>query len=153
MAVKQVTDLYLNNQKRFTESAVMTVPAKLSEGDARLGTGPQYIDPADNYQAYCLPKMSLVREFYIYVREAFASGTVATVTTIVDGEAIVSTMAVDVAEQLLLATPSGLPDGALFEEVDGFDVSFNQTSTTGALQVIAKYTAVDEKTGKYVASI
>ena len=56
MAVQQITDFYLNNQKRFTESAVMTIPAKLSDGDHRLGTGPSYIDPADDYQAYCLPK-------------------------------------------------------------------------------------------------
>jgi len=153
MAVQQITDFYLNNQKRFTESAVMTVPAKLNDGNARLGTGPSYIDPADNYQAYCLPKMSLVREFYIYVREAFATGTTATITTIVDGEEIATDVAVDTVGTLLLAAPTNLADGALFDTQDGFDVTFNQTSVSGALQVIAKYTAVDEKSGKYTATI
>ena len=153
MANVQITDFYLNNQKRYTESAVMTVPAKVSEGDARLGTGASFIDPADNYVAYCLPKMAVVREFYIYVREAFASGTEATITTIVDGEAVETDLAVDGAGVLTLAAAAGMPDGALFDKADGFSVSFNQTSTTGVLQVIAKYTAVDEKSGKYVASI
>ena len=96
--------------------------------------------------------MSLVREFFIYVREAFVAGTTATITTIVDGEAIETDL--DVAtEGLVLATATGLADGALFDTVDGFNVKFNQTSNVGVLQVIAKYTAVDEKSGKYVASV
>ena len=77
MATVQRTDLNLNNQKRFAEGAVATFPAKLSEGNTRLGTGPAYIDPADEYQAYCLPKMSVVKDIFIYVREAFAAGTTA----------------------------------------------------------------------------
>jgi len=153
MAAVHISDFYLNNQKRFTESAVMTIPARLNDGDSRLGLGPQFISPDDNYRAYCLPKLSLVREFYIYVREPFEAGTVASVSTIRDGEVIVTDMAVDIAEQLLLATPANMANGALFETADGFDVSFNQTSSVGALQVIAKYTAIDDKSGKYVASI
>ncbi|RKX84159.1 MAG: hypothetical protein DRP58_07665 [Spirochaetes bacterium] len=157
MAIVQRTDLNLNNQKRFAEGAVATFPAKLSEGNKRLDTGPVYIDPADEYQAYCLPKMSIVRDIFIFVREGFDAGTVATVTTIVDGTEIESTM--DVATggifTLSTATKAGgaLENGALFEVVDGFKVSFNQTSTEGVLQVIAGYTSLDEKSGKYVATV
>jgi len=151
MAVQQITDFYLNNQKRFTESAVMTVPARLGGGDTRLGTGPRFIDPADTYQAYCLPKNSLVREFYVYVREAFEAGTTASVTTIVGGEVLVTD--VDVATEGLLVLSTTIADGALFNVADGFAVSFNQSSQVGALQVIAKYTSLDETSGKYIAKV
>jgi len=157
MAIVQRTDLNLNNQKRFAEGAVATFPAKLNEGNGRLGTGPSYIDPADSYHAYCLPKMSIVRNFYVFTREAFDTGTVATITTIVDGTALESTYACDVAGNFTLSTASkaggALENGALMEVVDGFSVSFNQTSVEGVLQVIAGYTSLDEKSGKYVASV
>ncbi len=157
MATVQMTDLFLNNQKRFAEGAVATFPAKLNDGNYRLGTGPEYIDPADEYNAYCLPKMSIVRDFYLFTREAFDAGTVATVTTIVDGTAVESTYNVTSEGNFTLATASkaggALENGALFEVVDGFSVSFNQTSVNGVLQVIAGYTSLDEKSGKYVASV
>lgn len=157
MATVQQTDLFLNNQKRFAEGAVATFPAKLNEGNHRLGTGPSYIDPADEYNAYCLPKMSVVKDIFIFVREAFAAGTTATVTTIVDGEVIETALAVDVAGTFKLSTASStggaLENGALYDSVDGFSVSFNQTSVEGVLQVIAGYTSIDDKSGKYVASV
>ena len=157
MATIQQTDLFLNNQKRFAEGAVATFPAKLDEGNHRLGTNPSYINPADEYVAYCIPKMCIVRDFYIFTREAFDAGTVATIKTIVDGTALESTCACDTAGNFTLATasqPSGaLEDGALFEVVDGFKVSFNQTSQNGVLQIIAGYTSLDEKSGKYVATV
>ncbi len=157
MATVQITDLFLNNQKRFAEGAVATFPAKLNEGNHRLGTGPSYINPADEYNAYCLPKMSVVKDIFIFVREAFAAGTEATVTTIVDGTAIETAVAVDVAGTFQLSTASAvggaLEDGVLFDSVDGFSVSFNQTSVDGVLQVTAGYTSLDEKSGKYVATV
>ncbi len=157
MATVQITDLYLNNQKRFAEGAVATFPAKLNEGNHRLGTGPSYINPADEYNAYCLPKMSAVKDIFIFVREAFAAGTTATVTTIVDGTVIETDLAMDVVDTFKLSTASdtggALVGGALFNTVDGFSVAFNQTSVDGVLQVIAGYTSLDEKSGKYVASV
>lgn len=157
MATVQRTDLNLNNQKRFAEGAVATFPAKLNEGNNRLGTGPSYINPADDYIAYCLPKMSIVREFFIFVREGFDAGTVATVSTIVDGTVLESTLDVATGGVFTLATaskPAGaLENGALFEVVDGFSVTFNQTSVEGVLQVIAGYTSLDEKSGKYIATV
>jgi len=101
--------------------------------------------------------MSIVREFFIFTREAFDAGTTATVTTIVDGTALESTYACDTEGNFTLVTASkaggALENGALFEVVDGFSVSFNQTSNNGVLQVIAGYTSLDEKSGKYVASV
>jgi len=157
MATVQQTDLFLNNQKRFSEGAVATFPAKLNDGNHRLGTAPEYINATDDYNAYCLPKMSIVRDFYLFTREAFDAGTEATVTTIVDGTALEATYACDVAGNFTLVTASkaggALENGALFEVVDGFSVSFNQASVNGVLQVIAGYTSLDEKSGKYVASV
>jgi len=156
MAVVQRTDLNLNNQKRFAEGAVATFPAKLSEGNNRLNTGAVYIDPADTYQAYCIPKMSVVKDIFIFVREGFDTGTTATVTTIVNGVVVETDLAVDIGGTFILATVSAaggtLEDGALYDTVDGFSVSFNQTSVDGALQIIAGYVSVDEKSGKYVAT-
>ena len=157
MAIVQRTDLNLNNQKRFAEGAVATFPAKLSEGNNRLGTGPVYVDPADEYQAYCLPKMSVVKDIFIYVREAFVAGTTATITTIVNGVAVETALDVATADTFVLATVSdvggALENGALYDTVDGFSVSFNQTSTEGVLQIIAGYVSIDEKSGKYVATV
>ncbi len=157
MAIVQRTDLNLNNQKRFAEGAVATFPAKLSEGDRRLGTGPDYIDPADDYQAYCIPKMSVIKEIYFFVREAFDAGTTATVTTIVDGITVEADIVIDTVNSYALSeatTPGGvLENGALFSVVDGYNVKFNQASVNGVLQVIAGYVSVDEKSGKYVATV
>ena len=156
MATVQRTDFNLNNQKRFSEGAVATFPAKLDDGNPRLGTGPSYIDPADSYQAFCLPKSSIVREVYIYTREAFAPGTLATVKTIVDGEVIETDLdvsAINFTYGYAFKPGNSLEWGMLLEKVDGFEVSFNQTSTVGVLQVVCNYTSIDETSGKYVASV
>lgn len=157
MAIVQRTDLNLNNQKRFGETAVATFPAKLQEANTRTGTPASFIDPADEYHAYCVPKMCIARNIYLLTREAFAAGTEATVSTIVDGTVLESTYAVDVAGNFTLVTAckatGALENGALFETVDGFKVSFNQTSDVGTLQVIMGYSSIDEKSGKYVAPL
>ncbi len=157
MATVQLTDLFLNNQKRFAEGAVATFPAKLNEGNHRLGTGPEYIDPADDYNAYCIPKMSVIKEIYFFVREAFDAGTTATVTTIVDGVTIEADIIIDTADSFALSeatAPGGaLESGALFGVVDGFSVNFNQASVNGVLQIVAGYVSLDDKSGKYVATV
>ena len=156
MAVHQITDLFLNNQKRFTEGAVASFPAKLSEGNARLGTGPEYIVANDGYHSYSLPKNAVVRNVWAYVREAFEAGTEVEIRTIVDSNPLVAGL--DVATQgtfVLLADQSGevLEFGAIFDTVDGFVAKFNQASNVGVLQVVAEYIAIDEKSGKYVAAV
>jgi len=148
MATVQTTDLFLNNQKRFTEAAVATVPARLSEGDHRLGTGPQFIDPADTYVSYSIPKQAIVRKFNLYVREPFESGTTVSVETIADGTPLFADVAVDAVSNVL----STVTD-ELFTTTDGFKFTFNQTSNVGVVQVIADYTTIDEKSGKYTASL
>lgn len=91
------------------------------------------------------------------LERGFDAGTTATISTIVDGTALESTMDVATGGVFTLSTATkvggALENGALFEVVDGFKVSFNQTSTEGVLQVITGYTSLDEKSGKYVASI
>jgi len=156
MAVHQITDLFLNNQKRFTEGAVATYPAKLDEGNARLGTGPQYIIANDGYHSYSIPKNAVVRNVWAYVREAFDSGTDVEIRTIVDSTPLVAGLSVDTQGTfVLLADQAGeaLEFGAFFDKVDGFVAKFSQTSQNGVLQIIAEYIAVDEKSGKYVATI
>lgn len=157
MAIVQITDYFLNNQKRFSEGAVSTFKAKLDDGNQRLGTGPSYIDPADDYQAYSIPRMSVVPHIYLYVREAFAAGTTVTITTIVDGTVIDTAFALDTVGVFALSSASdtggALEKGALFNVTDGFNAKFNQTSVDGVVQVIAGYTSVDDKSGKYTAPI
>jgi len=148
MAKVQVTDLFLNNQTRVTEAAVVSIPAKLSDGDFRLGTGPQFITASDTYEAYSIPAFSIVDKFSLVVREPFDAGITATVKTIVDGEVLLTNAALDTAGN----TVSAIED-ALFTSVDGFSVTFSDTSSKGVLQLVADYTSLDDKSGKYTAPI
>ena len=156
MAVHQITDLFLNNQKRFVEGAVATFPAKLSEGDHRLGTGPIFIVANDGYHSYSIPKNAVIRNVWAYVREPFDAGTEVEIRTIVGSTPLVAGLSVDTQGTFaLLADQAGeaLEFGALFDEVDGFVAKFNQASNEGVLQVIAEYIAIDEKSGKYTAQM
>jgi hypothetical protein len=147
MAVKQIADLYLNRQKRFTEALVATVPAKLNDGNKRLQTPAEFVQAADDYQMFVIPKNAIVKNFYLYVREAFNAGTTLTVTTVNGAQAVFT--GADLATEGLLV--SALVD-LLNTEVDALNFKFSQDVTQGVVQVVADFVSIDEKSGKYTES-
>jgi len=143
MAVVQVSDLFLNNQKRFTEALVATIPAKQSDGNARTGSAPEYVKGGDGYTAYCIPKNSIVSKFSLVVREAFDASTTVTVTT---GGGLTLFTDADVASVALIESSVA---GTWFDETDSVILTFSQDVTKGVVQLVGDYLSLDEKSGKY----
>lgn len=145
MAVVQISDLFLNNQKRFTEALVATVPAQLDDGNSRLGVLPRFVVGGDEYTAYAIPKNCIVGKFSLVVREEYDAGLTVTVTT---GSGL--TLFTNIPVDSVGITISSEED-TWFDSVDSLIFVFSDNATVGVVQVSGDFLSLDEKSGKYTA--
>jgi hypothetical protein len=88
-----VTNRFLNQDKRYTEAVVTTCPAMLDEGGQRTGTPPTYIKSGDAWTAATVEADTIVTKAYLIIDEAFPSG--ATLSVDIAGDAYFSAVAAD----------------------------------------------------------
>ncbi len=145
MAVQNISALFENNLRKVSEVGVGTLCAAISTSGDRLGQGIVYAKGGDEHLIYTIPKDSIAPKFYLIVDEAFDAGTTATITTIVDNDAMFT--AIDVAA--LTHSVSPLED-TYFDAADGFKIVLNQDVTVGKLRVIAEYMSGSTNDAIYV---
>ncbi len=145
MATVNVSALFENNLRKISEVGVGTLCAEIGTSGDRLGQGATYAKGGDEHLIYTIPKDSIAPKFYVIVDEAFDAGTTATITTIVDGDVIVTDL--DVAT--VAPTVSVLVD-TYFDAVDGFKIVLNQDVTVGKLRVLAEYISGSTNDAIYV---
>ncbi len=145
MATVNVSALFENNLRKVSEVGVGTLCAEIGTSGDRLGQGATYAKGGDEHLIYTIPKDSIAPKFYIIVDEAFDAGTTATITTIVDDDAMFT--AIDIAA--LTHSVSPLED-TYFDAVDGFKIVLNQDVTVGKLRVIAEYISGSTNDAIYV---
>jgi hypothetical protein len=100
-----VTNKFLNQDKRYSEGVVMTCPAIIDEGSARAGQGPTYITSGDAWTGAVVEPDTIVKKAYLIVDEAFPAG--ATLSVDIAGTAYF----VDVPADATGITVSTIEDG------------------------------------------
>ena len=70
-----VTTRFLNQDKRYTESVVVTLPAILKTGGGRSNAKPEHIMLNDALTAQVIEADTAIMKAYVIVDEAFKSGT------------------------------------------------------------------------------
>ncbi len=76
MATVNVTNLYLNENKRYREDVVVTLPAVLKSGGGRSQADPVYVQGGDALTAAVIEADTIVQKAYLIVDEAFPTGAV-----------------------------------------------------------------------------
>jgi len=74
MATVNVTNLFLNENKRYTEAVVVTIPAVLKNGGGRSQAEPVYIQGSDTLAAQVIEPDTLITKAYLNITEAFPAG-------------------------------------------------------------------------------
>lgn len=146
MATLNITNLFTNRDKRYAEAVVVTLPAQLEEGGARISTPPVYAQNDDTYTASVVEANSIVKTIYIIIDEAFPAGTELAVT--VAGEAALA--AID--GTVLGLTASATITDLLVEA--GGDVEITPSGgsgdiTTGVARVVLDVVSTELKNGNY----
>ena len=90
MATVNVTNLFLNENKRYSEDVVVTLPAILKAGGGRSQADPQYIQGGDALTAQVVEADTIIQKAYLIVDEAFPAG--ATLDVDIAGTAMFSTV-------------------------------------------------------------
>ena len=75
MATVNLTNRYNNQDKRFAESVVMTIPSQLEDGGARLSTPPVYVQYDDALTAAVVEPDTIIKTAYLVIDEAFPAGS------------------------------------------------------------------------------
>lgn len=74
MATVNITNRFLNENKRYAEAVVVTVPAVLNEGGGRGQADPTYYQGGDSVAAAVIEADTLIKRAYIDIEEAFPAG-------------------------------------------------------------------------------
>lgn len=80
MATVNISNLFLNDNKRYREDVVVTVPAILNQGGGRANAAPTYAQYGDALTASVIEADTIVQKAYVIVDEAFATNAVAGIT-------------------------------------------------------------------------
>lgn len=80
MATINVKNLFLNENKRYREDVVVTLPAVLNQGGGRSNATPTYMKVADVHVAEVVEADTIVQKAYLIVDEAFAANSVLAAT-------------------------------------------------------------------------
>lgn len=88
-----VTNRFLNENKRYSEAVVMTCPAIIDEGSQRANIGPTYIKSGDAWTANTIEADTIIQKVYLIIDEAFPSG--ATISVDIAGTSYLSAVAAD----------------------------------------------------------
>jgi len=74
MATINITDKFLNQNKRYSESVVVTVPSVIAQGGGRSQAQPIFIQGGDALTASVIEANTLIKSVYLNVTEAFPAG-------------------------------------------------------------------------------
>ena len=74
MATVNITDRFLNQDKRYDEAVVVTIPAILSQGGGRSQAQPVYVQGGDALTASVIEADTVISKAYLIVDEAFPAG-------------------------------------------------------------------------------
>ena len=74
MATTNITERFLNQDKRYAEDVVVTVPAVLQQGGGRSNALPVYLQGGDAVTAQVIEAGTLIKKAYLIVDEAFPTG-------------------------------------------------------------------------------
>ncbi len=66
-----ITNRYLNPDKREAEVVVVTVPAILQEGGGRTNADPVYLQGGEDVSAQVIEADTLIKKIYLDIQEAF----------------------------------------------------------------------------------
>ena len=95
MATVNITNRYENQQKRYAEAVVATLPSQLEEGGVRLSTPPVLAQFDDDHVISTVEPDTIVKKCYLIIDEAFPALSTITVTvgattfhTAVDGTVV-----------------------------------------------------------------
>ena len=78
-----ITSRFMNQNKRYSEAVVVTVPSVLSAGGGRSQAQPLYIQGSDPLVADVIEEDTYVKKIYLNIIEAYPAG--ATITVAVGG--------------------------------------------------------------------
>ena len=74
MAKIDVTNRFLNENKRYEEGVVVTIPSVLQHGGGRSNADPVYLQGGDEIVAQVIEEDTIIKKAYIIIDEAFPSG-------------------------------------------------------------------------------
>lgn len=97
-----ITNLYLNENKRYAEAVVVTLPAILNEGGGRAGSAATYLQPGEAMNASVVEADTLAKKFYLIVDEPMPAGALAEVS--VGGTVVHTAIPVDATGVTVSAT-------------------------------------------------
>jgi len=75
MAIIDVTNKFLNADKRYSEGVVVTIPSVLSQGGGRSNAQPTYLQGGDAVTAQVVEKDTLLIKAYLHITEVFPAGS------------------------------------------------------------------------------
>ena len=144
MANLNIKNLFLNENKRYREDVVVTLPAILNEGGGRTNATPTYVQGGDTHTAGVIEADTIVQKAYVIVDEAFVATTTATIT--IGGTTFFA--AVDAATTGLLVSATV---DALFTAKGDVVITMSGTGdlTVGKLRVVIATEHPSLKNGQY----
>jgi len=146
MAIVNIVNRHLNNQKREAEAIVVTVPAIAQENGGRVMTPPVYYQYGDTLVGPTIGPNTIIQKAYLVVREAFPTGATATVK--VGNTEVFTDLAID-AKVVSVSTHEDM-----FSEVGmGIEVVISGGTgdiTVGEFEVVLEILSCNIKKGSYI---
>ena len=140
-----ITNRFMNENKRYAEAVVVTVPAILSQGGGRSQAQPVYVQGADVLSANVIEHDTIIKKVYLNIQEAFPAGATVTATingvdyfAAVDGTATGLTTSVEVDNHVDVPTSVDVTIGGIVGDV-----------TTGKAVVVVDAIHPGLKNGQY----
>ena len=115
MATVNITNRFLNENKRYTEAVVVTIPAVLNEGGGRTQNAPAFLQGGDSLAAQVIETDTLITKAYLNITEAFPAGAL---------------IAVDVAGTTYFTSIDGTATGVTVSTIEDSYLANKQTVTT-----------------------
>lgn len=145
MAIQNITELFNNQQKRYAEAVVVTIPSILKAGGGRSQAEPIYIQGGDSLTAAVIEEDTLIKKAYINIIEAFPTGAL---------------LAVDIAGTTMFTSVDGTAEGIVVSTTEDLHLANKQTVTTvvsgvtgdvttGKLSIILDTVHASLKNGQY----
>lgn len=136
MATVNITNLFLNENKRYREDVVVTVPAVLNEGGGRSNALPTYVKAADTLSAEVVEPDTIVQKAYLIVDEAFPATAVLGAS--VGATAVFAAVDLTVVGLVVSATVDLLvtAKSAVTASITGTGLTAGDDVTTGKFRIV-----------------
>jgi hypothetical protein len=149
MAYVNVTNRFLNQDKRYSEAVVMTCPAIIDEGSQRANIGPTYITSGDAWTAQTIESDTIIQKVYLIIDEAFPANTtisvdIAGTAYLTDVDGSVEDMTTSTTEDVLIKNPQTITVGVVNGPA-GTEIQ------TGVARVVIETVHPSLKNGQYAA--